>query len=237
MKKIINVVAMCVSLTMLSGCMGGGGSALSSMGMGGGSSKSSGMSTGERAKDFAEYILVGTVNLLNAVSKMQEAVGNKEQAEQIAMQAKNLKEKADLGEDVDEEYEKSFQLIDESMIDREQFAAIPAKQGSKNVGKSLIHLMVGMLADKKALEKGQDLISNPPGVSDLMDGSIKSAFSVAKLAVNVLPDHISKAGTWTSDLTEYMKSNDLEPPSPQEVRDNQDEVGASDEMMNDMFPA
>jgi hypothetical protein len=176
--------------------------------MGGGGSSGSVKADAEK---FSKYLAAGTVQMLNSVAKIQEATGHAKAAESALLQADNIK-KNGLPKDADEQ-KKVYATIDSAQIESAELAKVPESKGKVALTKSAIHLGTGAILDKNALTMAQKLVANKPSASDLLDGSIVSAIDTARTAIDVLPGHIEKAGTWTGFLTDYFSSHKVTPPS------------------------
>jgi len=186
--------------------------------VGGGDSNSANNSGSlkEDAAKFSHYLSVGTVNLIKAVAKMHEAVGEADKAKADLAQAELL---AKGGTEIKaEELKKRWSVVDNSAFNRADFAKVSTQKGQELLVSSGIHLGAGMIVDKKALSLAQSIVTKTPSAQDLMDGSIMNAFELAKLAVEVLPGHIKKSGSWTTDLADYFSSHKLEAPSTEDFK-------------------
>jgi hypothetical protein len=166
---------------------------------------------------------------------MQEAVGNKELAEQIQLQANHLKAKSDKGEATDEDYKKAFKTIDESSVDREQLSKVPANRGRIYLAKSSIHVGLGSASDSKALAIAISLVKDPPIIKKQQKSEMVMAFNLVKLTYHTLPKHSKKAYSWGVQLNQYMKDNDIKQPTEQEQKEEAEQQGASQEEIDDIF--
>lgn len=185
------------------------------------------------ARKYARYLALGTCNLLQALSDMQEAVGNKELAEQIRLQAKDLKQKAAKGKATKKDYKKAFKTIDESSVDREQLNKVPAKKGRIYLTKSFIHVGLGTACDARAGDLGVDLIKNASLKGMLRKGDVY--WDLVQLSATTIPKKIKKATAWSIELRQYMKDNDIKIPTEQEQKAEAEKQGASQEEIDEIF--
>ena len=187
------------------------------------------------AKRYAKYLSIGTYSLLQALGNMQEAVGNKELAEQIRLQATDLKNKSDNNKVTDEDYKKAFITIDESSVDREQLSKVPAAKGRIYLTKSFIHVGLGTASDAKAVDLGIGLIKDTSLKGLWKKGDFFVGWNLMELSANTLPTHIRKGFAWGDQLRQYMKDNDIDIPTEQEKRKEAEKQGASQEEIDEIF--
>ena len=187
------------------------------------------------AKRYSKFLALGTYNLLQALSNMQEAVGNKELAEQILLQANDLKAKSDKGEATDDDYKKAFKTIDESSVDREQLSKVPTNRGRIYLTKSFINVGLGTASDTKAVDLGISLIKNTSLKGMWKNGDFFVGWDLMELSANTLPTHIKRAAVWSSELHQYMQDNDIEIPTEQEQRIEAEQQGADQDEIDDIF--
>jgi len=187
------------------------------------------------AKRYTKFLAMGTYNLLQALSNMQEAVGNKELAEQIQLQANDLKAKSDKGEATDEDYKKAYQTIDESSVDRKQLSKVPKNKGRIYLTKSFINVGLGTASDTKAVDLGISLIKDTSLKGLWKNGDFLVGWDLMELSANTLPKHIKRASSWSSHLHEYMQDNDIQIPTEEEQRLEAEKQGADQEEIDDIF--
>lgn len=187
------------------------------------------------AKRYSKFLALGTYNLLQALSNMQEAVGNKELAEQIMLQANDLKAKSDKGEASDEDYKKAFKTIDESSVDREQLSKVPTNRGRIYLTKSFINVGLGTASDTKAVDLGISLIKDSSLKGLWKNGDVLVGWDLMELSANALPKHIKRASAWGDQLYQYMQDNDIDTPTEQEQRAEAEKQGAGQDEIDDIF--
>lgn len=168
------------------------------------------------AQAFALYMNVGTYHLTEAVARMERAIGHADNAKALEAQAEYIK-KAGTAATADD-YSKTYQMVDQSNINRDELAKVPDARGKAELGQSSLHLAVGALEDKKAITLAQSLTGYRPSAQDALDGSILTMVNVASLAVNVLPGHVDKTATWMGYLNDYFSSHKITPPSDEEKK-------------------
>ena len=220
LKKMMPLVA--VSALVLSGATGafaqlsgltsavtGGAPGLLGGGSGGASFK-------QNAQNFALYMNAGTYHLATAVARMEKAVGHADAAEALSAQAELIK-KAGASATADD-YKKTYQMVDQSNVDRDQLSKVPEAQGRVELAYSSLHLGIGALEDKKAVDMARSLATTVPSPQDALDGSVMSSIDTARLALDVLPGHVVKTGSWLSNLNDYFASHKIAPPSDDEKR-------------------
>ncbi|WP_321494705.1 hypothetical protein [uncultured Desulfobacter sp.] len=171
--------------------------------------------------------------MLQALSEMQEAVGNKELAEQIRLQAKDLQNKSANGKATNEDYKKAFKTMDESSVDRAQLSKVPAKEGRIYLTKSLTHVGLGTGWDGKAIELGLILGKNASWEKFLEKSD--TYMDLTLLSFDTLPKKMKKAYEWGDELRQYMKDNDIKEPTEKEQREEAKTQGASQEEIDAIF--
>lgn len=177
---------------------------------------SSGGSMKQNAQQFAVYMNTGTYHLATAVARMEQAVGHADIAKELTAQAEVIKKAG--ASATSEDYAKTYALVDKSNISRDELSKVPESKGRVELTQSSLHFGIGALEDKKAVDMARALATSRPSAQDALDGSVMTAINVARVAVDVLPGHIEKTGTWMGNLSDYFSSHKISPPSQEEKK-------------------
>ena len=221
MKNMIKAITLTAVLTVCAANANAFGLGDVAGGAAGGGASSGSLKTDAPA--FIKYVGIGSYQLALAAAKMEEAAGHADIAENLRLLADNYNK-----DPSSDNFTKLSDALNKVNISSAEVGKIDAAKGREALGYSAVHMGLGVLADKKAADLAQKLVSAKPSPSDLMDGQISSAINVATTAVNALPDHLQKAGTWTSYLTEYFTSHKITPPSDDEKKKVAADAGASE---------
>lgn len=176
------------------------------------------------ATSFTMKTMVSLRNMVDATRLMQEAVGNKEQAERLAAIAEELKRIKEPKADI---VEKTMRAVDENPIDRAQLAAVKTEEGKQKVAESSLHVTVAAAFNAAAGLAARQLLNTKPGALDLIHAPV--VLDAARVAGTVLPTQAQKFGEYSVLLTEYLRDNNIPPPSKEDLRAIAVKSGASPE--------
>lgn len=162
-----------------------------------------GNSGGASAESIVKKYAEGSQSVMYADSHMLEALGHKEQAEKLAVQAKNLTEGStkDAFSDAAKLQTESSQMLEQDMASRKGKMDAESKkkfaQGLGELGKGVI-LYVGMTNDVKSFK---------PSAT-----SIGGAGAAAVYVVKSLPDNIKSLASTLKSAMAFAKANDITVP-------------------------
>lgn len=216
-----NFIGWCGATLLLAGCneatTGTASALVGGLPFLGGKASSASGNLEQDAQRFNKYLRVATVNLLHAVGYICEATSRADYAKLAQAQADQI-EKG--GTDLDlQKWREASKVIEEASISRAEIARVTSKAGQALLLRSAVHLGVGTLVDKRAIDLARHVATTPPtSLTSLTQKGVQAAFEGAQLAVRVLPRHVEVAGTWSLYLSEYFTSHQISPPSLEQQR-------------------